>query len=108
MAESKSVTSPEVKKLVMDAYGVARKIITDNIDSLHNLAQALLEHEVLDGEEIETVINGGKLPTPAKKQEKEPAKDIGGETVEEPVQDDPAPQKSGSDEKGPDDPDETD
>jgi cell division protease FtsH len=54
----------EVKKLVMDAYAVATGIVSGNLDALHRLASALLEHEVLDGVEIDTVIKGGKLPDP--------------------------------------------
>jgi cell division protease FtsH len=59
----------EVKKLVMDAYDVAKKIVSENIDTLHDLSAALLEHEVLDGVEIDTVIRGEKLPAPEKKPE---------------------------------------
>ncbi|MDF1536603.1 MAG: ATP-dependent zinc metalloprotease FtsH [bacterium] len=69
----------EVKKLIMDAYGVATKIISEHPDSLHGLAAALLEHEVLDGVEIDTVIKGGTLParkkTPEAPQETGPEAD---------------------------------
>ncbi|UCG37886.1 MAG: ATP-dependent zinc metalloprotease FtsH, partial [bacterium] len=54
----------EVKKLVTGAHQRATKIMTDNLDALHRLANALLEHEVLDGEEIEAVIHGESLPFP--------------------------------------------
>jgi cell division protease FtsH len=52
----------EVKKLVTEAYERSRKIITENMDTLERLAKALLEREVLDGEEINAVINGEELP----------------------------------------------
>ena len=45
-----------------EAYERAKAIITENMDALERLANALLEHEVLDGEEIDTVIRGEDLP----------------------------------------------
>ncbi|HTO75663.1 MAG TPA: ATP-dependent zinc metalloprotease FtsH [Thermoanaerobaculia bacterium] len=46
----------EVRRIVTDAYGRARKIITDNEKSMHRLARTLLEKEVLDGEEVLQII----------------------------------------------------
>ncbi len=46
----------EVKEIVSGCYEKARKIITENIDKLHKLAQALLDKETLDGNEIERII----------------------------------------------------
>ncbi len=42
-------------------YAVAKRILTDHQDELHRLAQALLEHETLNKEEIMAVIKGKKL-----------------------------------------------
>ncbi len=52
----------EVKEIVNRCYERARKIITENIDKLHKLAQALLDKETLDGNEIERII-GVAQPT---------------------------------------------
>ncbi len=52
----------EVKRIVMDAQNLAEKLLGDNLGKLHDLAQALLEREILDGEEIEMIFNGKKLP----------------------------------------------
>lgn len=52
----------EVKRIVMSNYSRARKILEDNINTLHHLAQALLEYEVLDGDQINRLIAGEKLP----------------------------------------------
>jgi len=54
----------EVKKLVTGAHEKALKILRENIDILHRLAEALLENEVLDGDEIEAIISGEGLPSP--------------------------------------------
>jgi cell division protease FtsH len=72
----------EVKKLVMDAYAVATGIVSENLDALHRLASALLEHEVLDGVEIDTVIKGGKLPDPVEPTE-EPSGESGADAPED-------------------------
>ncbi|MBD3161729.1 MAG: ATP-dependent zinc metalloprotease FtsH [Candidatus Eisenbacteria bacterium] len=54
----------EVHKLVQGSYDRARRLLTDNIDSLHALAAALLEQEILDRMEIERVLKGGSLREP--------------------------------------------
>ena len=46
----------EVKRLVMENYDRAKKLLKDNINTLKALAEALLEKEVLDGPEIEEII----------------------------------------------------
>ncbi len=50
----------EVRSIVKGAYDKATQLIKDNIDTLHNLAEALLERETLDSEEIEKIMEGKK------------------------------------------------
>jgi cell division protease FtsH len=52
----------EVRGIVMACYERARKIILEEKDGLERLAQALLEREVLDAEEIDAVLEGRPLP----------------------------------------------
>ena len=52
----------EVGNLVKGAYDQAKKYITDNSDALVRIAEALLEREVLDGKEIQTLMDGRELP----------------------------------------------
>ncbi len=52
----------EVKKIIMKGMERAEHILRDNSDALHRLAAALLEREILDGEEIDKVIRGETLP----------------------------------------------
>ncbi|MBX3298742.1 MAG: ATP-dependent zinc metalloprotease FtsH [Acidobacteria bacterium] len=47
-----------VKKIVSDQYTRAEKIISDNRDAMVRLAEALLEHETLDGVQIRRVVAG--------------------------------------------------
>lgn len=67
------IIDTEVKKLVMNAQKKAEDIINKNIDNLHILAQTLLEREILDGEEVDKIINGVKLE-PIKRKKKEEGK----------------------------------
>ena len=46
----------EVKKLVMDSYDRTKRMLTEHIHSLRALAEALLEKEVLDGLEIDQIL----------------------------------------------------
>jgi cell division protease FtsH len=51
----------EVKKFVTNGHEKAVQILKDNIQILHNLAQALLEKETLDGMEVEMIMQGKNL-----------------------------------------------
>ncbi len=51
----------QVRKLVEGAYNRARSIIEDHSEALSKIAEALLEREVLDGEEVMSIIQGGSL-----------------------------------------------
>jgi cell division protease FtsH len=57
----------EVKKIITRNYDRAKKLIEENKDKLAKIAEALLEREVLDSEEIEEIIFGKK---PKKKSPK--------------------------------------
>ncbi|MCB2200767.1 ATP-dependent zinc metalloprotease FtsH [bacterium] len=54
----------EIKRIVMNAQNTAVDLLQENLEKLHTLAQALLEHEILDGEEIAAVLEGKTLPKP--------------------------------------------
>lgn len=55
------VIDEQVRGIVERAYSSAEEILQTNLDKLHLLATALLEHEILDSEEIETILKGEKL-----------------------------------------------
>jgi len=52
----------EVRRIVEEQYDTARRIIGDNRERLDRLAEALLERETLDSEEIEAALQGRELP----------------------------------------------
>ncbi len=61
-SEATAVTiDAEVRRIVDAAYERARKILLDNVEMLHALAQALLDREILDGNEIDIILRGGQL-----------------------------------------------
>ena len=52
----------EIKKLIDDAYGQAKNILTKNMDVLHAMANALLERETLERNDVELIVAGKELP----------------------------------------------
>ncbi|MFQ6038608.1 MAG: cell division protein FtsH, partial [Candidatus Aminicenantales bacterium] len=56
----------EVKKIINGNYERARELLEKNKTALKNIAETLLDKEVLTSEEIEAIIKG-KTPLPRKK-----------------------------------------
>ena len=51
----------EVRRLVNDAYRLARTTFIGNREKLEVLAKSLLEYETLDGSQIKEIVNHGRL-----------------------------------------------
>ena len=67
------IIDEEVKRIVEASSERAEQIVKEHIDQLHALAQALLEREILDGDEIDKILNGEALePKKSKTEEKKP------------------------------------
>jgi cell division protease FtsH len=55
----------EVRRIIMEAYECAKTLLRRNVEVLHKMAEALLEREVIDGAEIDHILeqygkqNGG-------------------------------------------------
>lgn len=54
----------EVRRILDEQYHTARKILSENLDTLHRLAKAVLEKETLDAEDIERIIRGDIIHGP--------------------------------------------
>jgi len=52
----------EIKRLVIENYERAKRMLTEHIGTLRALAEALLEKEVLDAPEIDKIIQQGPVP----------------------------------------------
>ncbi len=61
----------EIRRIVEEAESKATELLSANLDKLHLLAQALLEKEILDGEQIDKILRGEKLePTKLETEKK--------------------------------------
>tara|TARA_Y100000815_G_scaffold193514_1_gene176944 strand:+ start:945 stop:2903 length:1959 start_codon:yes stop_codon:yes gene_type:complete len=56
--ETAQLIDAEIKQLVEGGLDRAKNVLTEHLDQLHSLAQALLEYETLTGEEIKRLIAG--------------------------------------------------
>jgi cell division protease FtsH len=56
--ETAALVDSEIKKIVESAYNRARQVLTEHMDQLHTLAKALLEYELLSGDEIKDLLSG--------------------------------------------------
>jgi cell division protease FtsH len=55
----------EVNRIINEAERKTKDLLTTNIEKLHALSKALLEHELLDGEQIDMILRGEKIDTAA-------------------------------------------
>ena len=51
----------EVKAILQSRYEVAKQIVAENLEVLHNLAKAVMEKETLDSDDIERIVKGETL-----------------------------------------------
>ncbi len=56
--ETAKMIDSEVRSIIEEAESTARTVLTDNLDELHALTNALLEYETLTGEESKRAIAG--------------------------------------------------
>ena len=52
----------EVKRIVEEAHERCRKLLEDNAEILHRIAQALLERETISGDDLDLLMDGKPLP----------------------------------------------
>jgi len=70
--KTSEIIDAEISTLVRDAQERANKLLKANIRKLHALADALLEREILEGFEINKIIDGKKLDKVRKKKVEKP------------------------------------
>jgi len=83
----------EVKRLVLEGYEKAREVLSTHAEALHRIAKALLEYEVLAGEEVMGVLRGEeisplrtrRIPKPAAEVPRAEPEKVKGEIPESPV-----------------------
>ena len=52
----------EVKRIVEDAHSRCRKLLEENLNALHRIAQALLDRETITGEDLDLLMDNKELP----------------------------------------------
>ncbi len=60
--ETARLVDAEVKHIIDTSMKKAEELLRENIDSLHRVAEALLERETLTGEEVQRLMQGEMLP----------------------------------------------
>ena len=58
----------EIRRIIDEQYGVARKILEDNRDMVEAMTKALLEWETIDADQIDDIVSG-RPPRPPKTPE---------------------------------------
>ena len=58
-----SMVDQEIRRLLDEQYGLARRLLEDNRDKVEMMTAALLEWETIDAAQIEEIMQG-KVPTP--------------------------------------------
>jgi len=66
-SNSKQLIEEEVRVLLQKQYDYAKQILKTHQNELHQLANALLEHETLTGEQVKLILEGHPLPKIAPK-----------------------------------------
>src|SRR5690606_15378079 len=54
----------EVRRIVTEQYALARRILEENKAILLAMADALMEHETIDGDDIDVIVRGGRIDRP--------------------------------------------
>ncbi|MFV3075866.1 ATP-dependent zinc metalloprotease FtsH [Niveispirillum fermenti] len=71
----------EIRRLIEEGETLARKLLTEHLDDLHKVSEALLEFETLSGEEVKAILRGEQIvrsdPPAPRPQTPEPPKTPG-------------------------------
>ena len=54
----------EVRRILDDNYAQAKQILTDNIDKLHSMSDALMKYETLDQDQVKEIMEGLPVSEP--------------------------------------------
>jgi len=57
-AETAKQIDEEVRRIIDDCYATAQRLLDENVEKLHTMAQALITYETLDSEQIDDIMAG--------------------------------------------------
>jgi cell division protease FtsH len=81
----------EIRRIIDDAYSTAKKILNENMDKLHKMADALMQYETLDTAQIDAIMSGNEPPPPGDWGGSEPPKGPTAPTADEKPGNSPGP-----------------
>jgi cell division protease FtsH len=95
-ADTARVIDQEVRSIIDQCYGTARRLLEENRDKLDAMAEALMKYETIDAEQIDDIMNGrapreprdwsgggdAGIPVAGLDEKDRPEKPIGGSAVE--------------------------
>jgi len=61
----------EIGQIVSACYDTAKKILSENLQTLHSLSEELIKREVLNSEDLDAIISGRALPEQGKVEDSE-------------------------------------
>jgi cell division protease FtsH len=67
--EVASQIDTEVRGIIDSCYAASYNLLETNIDKLHRLAEALLEHETVEGDDVDRLLSDAPAITPVRKPE---------------------------------------
>ncbi len=79
--ETAHIIDEEIRKIIDTNYQRAKKLLTENMDKLHLMAEALMKYETIDAEQIEDIM-AGKPPRPPKDWDEPEPRSGGGSAVD--------------------------
>ena len=75
--ETATQIDKEVRRIIDECYSMAERILEENVDKLHMMADALMQYETIDASQIDDIMAGRK---PRKPSDWDDASGSGGET----------------------------
>ena len=63
-AETSNKIDAEIKKIIDGSYSKAKKLLNDNLEKLHVMADALLKYETIDADQIDDIMAGAEPREP--------------------------------------------
>jgi len=61
--ETAKAIDEEVRRIIDECYGVAQRLLEENFDKLHTMADALMLYETIDADQIDEIMSG-RTPSP--------------------------------------------
>ncbi|WP_395681951.1 ATP-dependent zinc metalloprotease FtsH [Dokdonella sp.] len=77
--ETARLIDEEVREILDRAYARSTELLTENLPKLHTMADALLQYETIDAQQIEDIMNGREPGPPKDWRERKPGTGSGGD-----------------------------